>query len=354
MQMSNREIGSTFYELTSTDVEFELLSKSKRDVSKLSLNYFYTGRNAFVAVMNDIMSRQKYNSIWLPKYYCDTVIKLFQNNYNNIRFYDIDPFSFNVEIDVIAFASPNDIVILNNFWGLSSFKDYNDILLPIIIEDHSHGWLSKASLNSKADYCICSLRKTLPIPLGAIAWCTNRNFIPKYDELEVEIDQSYQYFETSFRLKREFLQSNLKSKEDFLELSSKAENLLNLSKKVSKPKDSHITLWKKYLEFDTNIIKKRNLDYMQRSLEITNKFKVVKRNDYIPFGLLLAFKNESNFNSLKKWLISHSTYPAHLWPGMKNSGEWKFLLNIHIDFRYNIEDMCYLVEKINKWIKNDV
>jgi len=160
MQKLNREIGSSFYELHESDHEFQIL---KQDVVTLDLNftYYYSGRNAILALLKNITNGQTINTIWLPEYYCDTVVNLVSSNFNNIKYYAINPFEFDEEIDVTTFATHNDVVILNNYWGLSVFS-YPNKNRPIIIEDYSHAWLSQQSLNSNADYCILFFKKDIP------------------------------------------------------------------------------------------------------------------------------------------------------------------------------------------------
>ena len=71
-------------------------------------------------------------------------------------------------------------------------------------------------------------------------------------------------------------------------------------------------------------------------------FKVIQNEDKITFGLLLLFKNYEVFENLKSYLIQNSIYPSQLWPGNKLASEWKFLLNIHVDFRYGTNEINYI------------
>ncbi|TJY33435.1 hypothetical protein [Pontimicrobium aquaticum] len=354
--MSNKDIGSCFYELKPGDPEYKALTQNVVQL-KHSFAFYYSGRNAFLAVFNDIESKTTINKIWLPSYYCDTVVNLINSNFKNVAYYNIDPFHFESDIDVTEFASKDDIVILNNFWGLSTFKDYSNIKeKPIIIEDHTHGWLSKQSLNSNADYCICSLRKTYPIPLGAITWMPNSNSkqTPYKDAKDTAIIKAYLSFNNSMKLKRAFIKKDKNTKDEYLDLLNNGESILCESNSYNKPNNELLDQINKYLAFNPNIVKANNFNQIIGSINKTHKFKILKREGFTPFGLLLLFKSEKLFISFKNWLISNNIYPAHLWPNTKTESEWKYLFNLHIDFRYNIEDISYLVEKINIWIKNNV
>jgi len=355
MQKLNKEIGSSFYELHESDREFQIL---KQHLVTLDLNftYYYSGRNAILALLKNITSGQTINTIWLPEYYCDTVVNLVLFNFNNIKYYSINPFEFDEEIDVTTFATHNDIVILNNYWGLSTFS-YPDKNRPIIIEDYSHAWLSQQSLNSNADYCICSLRKTYPIPLGAVTWKPNSN--KKINFYEYTIDKpvlkALDTFSKYMSLKRLFIKNNKEHvKEAYLSLLDDGEALLNISNNYIKPTDIFVDLVKKYMCLNPNPIKDKHLKYIFKHLNKTPYFKIIKREGVTPFGLLLLFNDLNLFHSFKKHMISNHIYPAHLWPNTNIISNWKYLFNIHVDYRYNIEDMSYLVEKINLWSKNNV
>ncbi len=355
MQKLNREIGSSFYELYESDREFQVLKQHIIDLS-ISPTYYYSGRNAILALLKNITKRQTINTIWLPQYYCDTVVKLVCSNFNNVDFYPINPFENKSDLDINFFASQNDIVILNNFWGLSTF-DYPDKNRPIIIEDHSHGWLSKQSLHSKADYCFCSLRKTYPIPLGAIIWSPNsKNDLNIYKKIEDKsILKALTSFDKSMRLKRKFIkEKEIDLKKEYLSFLNKGEDMLCLSNTYTEPKKALISKIKNYINLDANCIKNEHLEYIYKHLDASKHFKIIKRDGFTPFGLLLLFKDKSLFKSFKSHLISNYIYPAHLWPNTTINTGWKYLFNIHVDFRYNIEDICYLVEKINLWSKNNV
>lgn len=357
MQKLSREIGSSFYELHENDHEFYILKQHKVDL-KLNYAYYYSGRNAILALIKNIAKRQTINTIWLPQYYCDTVINLIHSNFNTINYYAVNPFEFDSEVNINTFATQNDIVILNNFWGLSTFNyNYKNKKRPIIIEDHSHGWLSEQSLQSKADFCICSLRKTYPIPLGAIIWKPNSNEnVSFYKTTEDKsILNALEKFEKSMVLKRRFIKENENHlKKEYLSLSNKGEDLLSMSNNYIEPNKKLVKKLENYINLNANPIKEKHLKYIFEHLNKSSHFKIIKRDGFIPFGLLLLFKDKRLFESIKSQLISDNIYPAHLWPNTKLNTDWKYLFNIHVDFRYNIEDMYYLVEKINIWSKNNV
>jgi len=357
MQKLNRDIGSSFYTLHDDDQELIALSQNKINFN-LNFSYYYSGRNAILAILKKITKSQVIGTIWLPEYYCDTVVNMVCSNFDSVKYYLINPFKFDEDIDIYKFSKRGDIVLLNNFWGLSSFSyQRSHAEQPIIIEDHSHGWQSKQSLQSHADYCICALRKTYPIPLGAVVWKPNSvENIDFYESLDDNaIINALKKFSTSMDLKRNFIKKNDEDvKEKYLMAFNEGEDLLNVSNNFIMPSSEFVKSVEKYIYLSPNTIKQKHLNYISKHLKKSQNFKIISRKGFTPFGLLLLFKDVRTFKSFKTFLISNQIYPAHLWPYSKLDTQWKYLFNIHIDFRYDIEDMSYLVEKINVWIKNNV
>ncbi len=357
MQKLNRDIGSSFYKLFDDDFEYHALKSNTVDFN-FEYDIYYSGRNAILALLKKIEKSQSIETIWLPEYYCDTVTNLLNKNFKSVKRYALNPFEFDSKPNIEDFANKNDVVFLNNFWGLSSFNyKLNKIERPIIIEDHSHGWLSKQSLQSQADYCICSLRKTYPIPLGAIVWkpSSDKSLNFYEDTTDVNIQEAFRKFSKSMELKRHFIKEhNQNVKSDYLAIVNEGESLLSNSNNYTKPKQDFFELIEPFIHLDPNLIKKNHLNYAFKNLEESEHFKIIKREGYTPFGLLALFKNEKMFLSFKQHLIHYNIYPAHLWPHNNLASKWKYLYNIHVDFRYNIEDIGYLVEKINIWSKNNV
>lgn len=350
----SKEIGSSFFLLNKNDEEYLRLTELRAEFEQ-NLSFYYSGRNALMAILMHIESSKGFNTIWMPSYYCDTVVNMIKKNFNHIQYYHVDPFCLNSFPEINTFASKNDIVIINNFWGLSSFDFKKENLKSIsIIEDHTHGWLSKACIESKADYCFCSLRKTYPIPLGAVAWRPNTNdeFNHYTSDNDINIKESWICMESSLKLKRNYLKLKDSTKDSYLNLLNKGEELLNRSNSYNRPNQAAESQIKKYIKYKAETSKKENLDILLSLLEPNNYFKIIASQKNVPFGLLILFKSEEIFYNFKDFLVLYQIYPAHLWPNSYSEYEWKYLFNIHVDFRYKKEDMIYLADIINKWNPN--
>ncbi len=340
-------IGSMFHDIA--------LEAHAIDSIPIEMDYtlFYTGRQAVKYILETIKENHNIEKIWMPSYYCQHVTRWIKKVYTNLHFYDINPFEFHSAVDVNSFASKNDVVLINNYWGLSDgFTKTADS--PIIIEDHSHGWLTKNCMNSKADYCFVSLRKTLPIPLGGICWKPNakmetakNHFIddPKFyevfDRLHLAMKAKYDYKNGATQIEKV---SYLKAMED-------TEDFLDVNHEIISVRPQDVRLLETYLSLDFLSHKARNLELLYKQLEPTPLLQLVKRPEHTSFGLLLLLKEQHLWASLRKQLIANDIYPSFLWPDNKSLSELGYVLNVHVDFRYNAKDMVYIANTINDWIR---
>ncbi|MDM9630303.1 hypothetical protein [Robiginitalea aurantiaca] len=350
----NNEIvgyGSFFHEIPLSEVES--LPKIEFDAE---YELFYSGRNAIKYIFSRIEAYRPIETIWIPYYYCPFVKAWLEHNFNNIEYYTLDSFDHGTEINWSEFRNANDVLIVNNYWGIKTSRIPGG-QRPVVIEDHSHGWLSKGCLESTADFCIASLRKTVPLPLGGIAWKPklSASAIPLGENRnEVGVDDKgmelcWETLAEAMRSKRQC--RSVSEKSAYLNLHSKGEAILQIHFDVLPVASDKKGVLENYAFRDYNSVKAKNFKILAPKIDENSFFKILQNGSYTPFGLLLAFKDRDGFQELKKYLISHSIYPAELWPDTVNSGGYKYLMNIHIDLRYSENDMTYIAGCINSWIQ---
>ncbi|WP_116772105.1 hypothetical protein [Maribacter litoralis] len=315
---------------------------------------FYAGRYAIKHVIYSIFEHKSINQIWLPNYYCPYVKNWLEQEFDAIKYYDNDPFDFKDQIDWSLFST-KDLVIANNYWGIKE-TNIPKGERPIVIEDHSHGWLTKGCIESPADFCIASLRKTIPVPLGGIAWKPLKGNcdIPLKPIKKKRIDsetnpmlKSWDLITNAMNVKANC--TNEEEKIAFLLSYSQGETLLRNTLEIVPLLPQHKNVIREELFKDFNSFKRINLTDILKTLEPSKTFKVITSNEKTPFGLLIAFKDWELLTNFKQFLITNMIYPAELWPQNRIAQEYKFLLNIHLDFRYNDKDMEYVAKTINQW-----
>jgi hypothetical protein len=87
------------------------------------------------------------------------------------------------------------------------------------IEDHSHDLLAPRALESRADYAIASLRKTLPLPDGGVVWSPRDRSVPPELSITGQHASSALLRLSGMILKRDDLQGEASAKSAYREMS---------------------------------------------------------------------------------------------------------------------------------------
>jgi len=342
--MKRNEYGSDF-----NHVEFD---KSKLKISlPENATYFGCGRYAINHLIKQHLNLGLWESIYIPVYFCYDVINSIKKTGINVKYYNDYPLADDNYIISKLDLVEGDVLFRMNFFGIRSFRDNSEINVPVI-EDHSHNLFSNWASKSNADWCVASLRKTLPVPDGGILWSPqdhqNLPFTLLTDEHKL-LSQTrfdamllkYNYLERISDVDKNKYLKYFKETEitfDRNEISS----ISNISKRIIQniPKD---------IDFQ----KRLNYDYLKSLLKLTN-IEVVKVDKVDnPFSLVLLFKSKTDRGIFREYLISANIYPAILWVIENVNGNKEIIkfsermLSIHIDFRYLKKDMIKMSSIIN-------
>ena len=330
-----------------------IFSNSKNSFLPQNRKLFYSGRHAIKYIIETIKLENTINTFWIPEYYSQHVTSWLKVNYSNIKIYKVNPLEKSHTIKAYEFLNNNDIILINNFWGLSNCSVDIKNRKVQIIEDHSHGWLSNSCKTSKADFCFASLRKSLPTPLGGIAWKPNKN------QLEtIEYSNSALYNKLwddillGMKKKHEFeksVQNEEVFKDEFLKIVNDAENNMHNNYDITRLSLNHEKLIETYLKIDYLSFKDENYFLIKSLLKDNTIFKILQSKSS-GFGLILHFKDLNYFISFKDYLISKNIYPSLLWP--ENNPKYGYFINIHIDYRYNLNDIEFIANIINNFSLN--
>lgn len=343
----NKGFGSSFSYIEYND---KAINDCPNNFLPINTKLFYSGRHAIKYVIDRILLDQDITTFWIPEYYCQHVAKWLKTNYNNIKTYPVNPLHHNHMINGDEFMGPNDVILVNNFWGISQCLFQCTIKQTLVIEDHSHGWLSNSCKQSKADFCIASLRKSVPVPLGGIAWKPNGEKIKDIEApLSNVFDTIWNNIESSMSMKKEYEFTEFKNeslKNDFLKLVYEAEDAMHHNFELVTVNDSHRTLICDYLKIDYLKLKQKNFKALIASLKNNKAFNIVTKNT-TPFGLTLHFNNFEFMSAFKTYLVKSNIYPSLLWPD--NITNYGYFLNIHIDYRYNEIEMQHISNIINNF-----
>lgn len=129
--------------------------------------WYALGRHAVEALLRELRSPR----IWVPDYFCHEVAARWREA-ARLELYEDDPRWGEPRWESLA-PGPRDLVIAVNYFGVRSggpWREWRARTECVLVEDHAHDPASEWATTSDADYAFSSLRKTLPVPDGAILW----------------------------------------------------------------------------------------------------------------------------------------------------------------------------------------
>ncbi len=316
-----------------------------------------TGRCALKLLILWGISQNNWNRIWIPTYFCPEVIESIVSTGLRTEFYFDNPINvFNLdEIDYKI----GDVILVNNLFGYRTQPLYDSLPRNCIqiIEDHSHDPWSDWSLNSEADWCFASLRKSLPISDGAILWSPQGHQLPAQPQISSNHYLASLEKYVGMLLKKNYENGMSVDKELYREF------LINGEKRIGTSESSGITDFSRNQMYKIPISlirekKIRNYTVLHnkiRSLEVFQLLEPSRSHNSCPFSVILYFNSSRNRDIFCNSLVKQKIYPAILWPILKglinhfSSANINFInkmLSLHCDYRYTDEDMNRVAQNI--------
>lgn len=347
--MNRKEYGSDFHYIDSPEWRNVNSSNSFFDDDNLSL--YYSGRAALYSIIKNGIKYNAWHTIAVPSFYCHEVVYFIKSLPITVEYYEVTPFkdkSFNKAgwID-----SEQTVVLIVDYFGMDKL-DYSHLKKSIIIEDCTHN--IESIYSSDADYCFGSLRKVIPIPVGGFCYFKNSKPI-ELAPANLQADNTAMGRLSAMYLKSLYLQGQFDNKDVFRNLYSTTEEKFANDFAFSDLPN----LVRDYL--DTLLIskiikaKKDNLSLAKSLMKTNNSFELISSKENNDFALTMQFDTHRVRNAFRKYLIEHNIFPIVLWPNQFSDANKQFeetILFIHVDFRYNREDITLIVNKINQYFDN--
>lgn len=342
-----KEFGSDFHSIDTYTSGRAHLTDVFRGATLLS-----DGRQCIVALIR----QHGWKRIWMPEYFCYEVIETIrlQTGIEILYYADYPLADDKGSVKTLPFED-GDVLLRMNYFGVRDHRNEEGIPVPVI-EDHTHDLLGHWALYSNADWCVASLRKTLPLPEGGMLWS------PKGHRLSLELanteenqclaDKRWQ----AMQMKSDYLKGTLSDKDGFRKLYVETEGwfdnaALSLIDKRSREfvDQLDINLWQG--------TKKRNWQLL-RSL-LSDRIQVVQPEDdsCTMFSMVVLADSQEQRDIIRRRLIEHSVYPAILWQVPEDASEKvqdfsHRMLSIHCDGRYNEDDIRQLAGIVNQAIES--
>ncbi|MEA5597648.1 DegT/DnrJ/EryC1/StrS aminotransferase family protein [Rivularia sp. UHCC 0363] len=260
-------------------------------------------------------------------------------------------------------TTTGDLVLAVNLFGIKLgevwqdwYTKHNDVVL---IEDHTHDPFSHWALQSQADYAMASLRKTLPIPDGAMIWSGQNRPLPKASESES--DGAYKRL-SAMLLKRAYLNGGNVVKDTYRQLEAESQDSL------SNVRNDKISAFSANVLSSLDIVRFRqrreanvrhflDLTLTERNQDWRPLFSSWS-NGTVPFNSIIVCRNREVRDSLRKYLIDNNIFPAIHWLQPHNgitSDDLEAIdlstkiITIATDQRYSLNDVARIVAVIKEF-----
>lgn len=139
--------------------------------------WYLLGRHAVVGLLRSLPSVTRH--LWVPSYFCHDVSDYWRKFFP-FAIYADDPRWPEPDWSTLRPAK-DDVVLAVNYFGVrsgESWQYWRQKHACILLEDHSHDPVSGWAQHSCADYVFSSLRKTMPVPDGAVLWSPQGHSLP--------------------------------------------------------------------------------------------------------------------------------------------------------------------------------
>ena len=309
-----------------------------------SANFYADGRQALIHLYHS----QGWQRLWMPEYFCYDVIATLEEAGLNLMFYQDWPDDHGdsetlENIQRKGRFQPTDAVLRVNYYGTRKYRSAEKLPVAAVVEDHTHDLIGDWPIHSTADWCIASLRKTLPIPEGGMLWSPMGLKLPQPPEASVENEQIATIRWEAMRLKSRYLAGEAVEKAEFRKGYVETEEYFDQAPVCALNKTSQ-----EYLKtFDIRgwYNQKRSNWELLRDIKKEGMKVIIPENfGCYPFSLVLLFDNPDERDRVRKALIDHQIYPAVLWNVPDTASDEvkifsKRMLSIHCDARYTKEDI---------------
>lgn len=334
-----KEFGSDFHYISG----FQGMGNTLGDFNPHA-NYYADGRQALIHLYHS----QGWQRLWMPEYFCYDVIASLKEAGLNLMIYTDYPGTNNDEQTLETIQREGhflhtDAILRVNYYGTRSFRSTEKLHVAAIVEDHTHDLIGDWPIHSTADWCIASLRKTLPIPEGGMLWSPMGLKLPLAPEMSEENEQIATIRWEAMKLKARYLVGETVEKAEFRKGYVETEEYFDHVPVCALDKASQEYL--KTFDIRCWYNKKRSNWELLKDIKKDGVRVICPENmGCYPFSLVLLFDSPEERDKVRQSLIEYQVYPAVLWnvPDAASCEVKRFsrrMLSIHCDARYTADDI---------------
>lgn len=285
--------------------------------------------------------------LWVPSYFCQHTLSSLVTWGTRLSIYRDAPDKSGPDVSSLD-CRRGDGLLLVNYFGLRADPA---LTLPQgveVVEDHTHDPLSGWAQSSGAHWCLASLRKTAPLPVGAVLW-SPRGSQPPSASVDVRAESAAIRKLTAMLLKRLYLEGLPVPKETYRRLALEAEEQIGSAAPSGVPSWLSGLLdvlpWEQWRR-----TRRANYDGFVATLPVTDRLSLLPLRGVAgaPYVVALLFTDRGRARRARDELIEARIYPPRLWdlssPVIGELPESdralsECLLLLHCDHRYNGGDM---------------
>jgi hypothetical protein len=292
------------------------------------------------AALRALVEHGGWPRVWLPSYVCGEVADAVGDR---LRWYDDDP--TRPEPAAIE-AAAGDALVRIDYFGLrgpSSAAPLRERGV-IVIDDHTHDPCGPWARRSDADYCLVSLRKSLPLPDGALTWSALGHPLPP----ALPASEAASTKLPAMLLKSLYLAGHPVAKPSFRALAIAGERQLGELGVVGMSSVS----WELFSCLAIARLRaRRRENFAAFSQALGDRVELLRPSgsDNTPFSCVLVLPDAEARERMRAKLIDARIYPAVLWPldfGSAHRDRFptscsfaERMLALHCDARYQVDDM---------------
>jgi hypothetical protein len=307
--------------------------------------------------IRELLAVCRTNTLWIPEYFCEDVVEHLQACCDVRRYLDL-PTQAEPAWETLT-PDAGDLVLAVDYFGMRSPTGWYKWAPKrnwLLLEDYSHD-PAYGFQHSQADYAIASLRKTLPVPDGALLWSPAGHALPR-PPTGNPLGTEEKFAAMIWKL--EYLSGCIeeKHKEVFRNWQVHGEQLL-CQQPVSAPSAESMALCSQGIPVAWLQQRRLNVEYLLHELRDDVEAQSVPfsmRDGSTPYAAVLQFKSHATRERAREQLLNRRIYcPVH-WPaGIGSSAAAQdlsaTLLTLVSDQRYGIEDMKRIISTLQESIE---